>query len=699
MICIGYGRQAETRRLISGEGEGRPSEVPTHPSPPQSNSQSSRLTKLRLSSSRTSLSLFYFSLLLSYSPLPTALGLLIDSVSFRSSESLIMRKPSKAAATPAPQEQHSNPAPTSGMVNASSQMSQSHNPGGHFNNLYGGLHQSAYGDGTPYGINPMDEQEETSVAPSFHGYAPHNPETSQVPAAELQVYHFIDRGRHAYQPLPIQYHPQAQFQVHNQYAQAPYNFPPSPAEQMRHQQDVQSHDQSHHLQFPYYQQHVGHSGEISEGVSASNIGNTSQPGTSKRGKTDIINLGESEDESEDEEDSDDEPLIKRTTKSPKSEIRSPPAMQAMPSPKVVVPKQKLVMKLKNTPGTNAEQSTSTPSQPPKTAAQPAQASAASPMTATQKLASTKKKQTSNPTEPSGRSSTSARDDAETPDSNGQSSDSQGQEMADTEPISWKLPEYEVLDVTEDKDFPSVKVTVPGMIREEVLLKPQHPKLSVILLREVFIPLHQHLYPAGTNDPDPAYSILNFTTIANIVAGVYFTRKEDGYKVEEADTDEVFFSAMDNWRVGTATARERYETIRGVQEFCDVALDVVFWIKEYGLGEEAEPRKRKQRSDKGVKRGPKGPRKNKEGADSEAVGEGGVAGEEVKNKEDEKKSSEGVKEPTVLKPKRAPKAKKSLAAKTGGKGPTGAAKSVKGGSKGKTANNKVQGGRVKKNTAK
>lgn len=253
-----------------------------------------------------------------------------------------------------------------------------------------------------------------------------------------------------------------------------------------------------------------------------------------------------------------------------------------------------------------------------------------------------------------------------------------------------------MDVTEDKDFPSTKVTVPGMIREEILLKPQHPKFSVTLLREVFVPLHQRLYPAGTRDPEPAYSILNFTTIANIVVGVYFIQKEDGYKPEEANTDEVFFSAIDNWRVGTATARDRYETIRGVQEFCDVVLEVVFWIKEHGLGEEDGPRKRQERSDKGVKRGPKGPRKKKEEANGEAVANGGATAGDVKNKADGNGSG-GSEAPNVLEPRPAPKGKKAASAKAGVKGP-GAAKNAKG-AKGKNVNNKVQGACVEKKTVK
>jgi hypothetical protein len=71
-------------------------------------------------------------------------------------------------------------------------------------------------------------------------------------------------------------------------------------------------------------------------------------------------------------------------------------------------------------------------------------------------------------------------------------------------------------------------------------------------------------------------------------------------------------------------RKGYQAVRGIQEFCDVGLEVLFWIKENGFVEE---RKRRERSDKGIKRGPRGPyKKRKKDGDS-----GG--GEEEKQKRD------------------------------------------------------------------
>lgn len=113
-------------------------------------------------------------------------------------------------------------------------------------------------------------------------------------------------------------------------------------------------------------------------------------------------------------------------------------MQPMASPKVVVPKQSIVLNLKNTSGAEGESSASASSQPLTNAVQAGAASKKN--TPKKKCASVKKKYDATVKEPYDHSSASTGDDSGTSNTSGQLSDSQDHKMADAERISWKLPE-------------------------------------------------------------------------------------------------------------------------------------------------------------------------------------------------------------------------------------------------------------------
>ena len=178
--------------------------------------------------------------------------------------------------------------------------------------------------------------------------------------------------------------------------------------------------------------------------------------------------------------------------------------------------------------------------------------------------------------------------------------------------SWALPKYEVtLQPVEKKDdVPSVKVSLPNLVREELLLSPDHAEQEVHLLMTLFIPGQETL---TTPDPQPAIAVLNFHTIAVMVIeafvqfeigdemslgpphlrGLALNKVDDEMRIhdaKDADVDEIFFAVIDRWRAGMASSKENLSMIRGVQEFCDVALDVIYYIKENGLFK-PEPKKR------------------------------------------------------------------------------------------------------------
>jgi hypothetical protein len=156
-----------------------------------------------------------------------------------------------------------------------------------------------------------------------------------------------------------------------------------------------------------------------------------------------------------------------------------------------------------------------------------------------------------------------------------------------------------------------------------------------------------------------------------------------------DIDSVFFAIMDNYRIGLLARRDNYFAIRGVQEFCDVALDVCFFVKENGMvgagrgvKEDGSERIRRERSDKGVKRGPRG---GGEGGKKEREGDGEWDGEEEEEgfAKPKGKATGGNKKVNVVEARKKPKLKSTMGQKGKGMG------------KGKVAANKVKGGKVQK----
>lgn len=202
-----------------------------------------------------------------------------------------------------------------------------------------------------------------------------------------------------------------------------------------------------------------------------------------------------------------------------------------------------------------------------------------------------------------------------------------------EPISWKLPDHEVSyqPSTANNDMPSAKVSLPGLVREEILLAPDHADQEAQLFLHVFLPAHQAL---PTPDPAPAHAVLNFHTIAVLVLEA-FTQFELGDELgrdyqnqtraspppsrsaTDANVDDIFFAVIDRWRAGLESGKQPLKLIRGCQEFCDVALDVIYYVKEHGLLK-AQPKKRKEHSDKGTVRGPRGGEGVKAGVKRKAV---------------------------------------------------------------------------------
>jgi hypothetical protein len=187
------------------------------------------------------------------------------------------------------------------------------------------------------------------------------------------------------------------------------------------------------------------------------------------------------------------------------------------------------------------------------------------------------------------------------------------------PVDWKLPTYEAtFEPPKTKDeIPLAKISIPGLVREELLLSPDHVEQETHLLLKVFLPAQQAL---TTPDPSPAVAVLNFHTIAVMVIeafiqfeigdewgegrGHWHTEHDTGdeeYRrvrnAKDAEPDEIFFAVIDRWRAGMESNKEPANLIRGAQEFCDVALDVVYYIKEHGLQESERIREDEKRRKK------------------------------------------------------------------------------------------------------
>ncbi|KAI4635884.1 hypothetical protein J4E83_000838 [Alternaria metachromatica] len=195
---------------------------------------------------------------------------------------------------------------------------------------------------------------------------------------------------------------------------------------------------------------------------------------------------------------------------------------------------------------------------------------------------------------------------------------------DIQQIDWTLPRYEMQrqPLEKGEEIPSAKVSLPGMVREEVLLSPDHADEEARLLIDVFIPGQQAM---SSPDPEPAVALLNFHTITLMVIEAYVqfeigdefgmgrghfhqdhNRGEEDYErmrdAVNADTNEIFFAVVDRYRAGLESKKKPLQLIRGTQEFGDVALDVIYYIKQHGLLK-PEPKAKKVRADKGTKRGP------------------------------------------------------------------------------------------------
>ena len=201
-----------------------------------------------------------------------------------------------------------------------------------------------------------------------------------------------------------------------------------------------------------------------------------------------------------------------------------------------------------------------------------------------------------------------------------------------ESIDWKLPPYEATyyPPAKPEDGHMAKVSIPGKPRAEVALTEDHNQQEMQLFLDLFLPVQRAL---AQPDPEPAHAIINFHTISVMVLEA-FAHYECGDEMgrgygffggnearrpspsssdgelprtrsaKDADVDEIFFAVIDRWRAGLALGKETMKLIRGCQEFCDIALDVIHYVKDHGLLQ-PEPRKRKERSDKGVTRGPRG----------------------------------------------------------------------------------------------
>ncbi|EMD67303.1 hypothetical protein GGP41_007216 [Bipolaris sorokiniana] len=212
----------------------------------------------------------------------------------------------------------------------------------------------------------------------------------------------------------------------------------------------------------------------------------------------------------------------------------------------------------------------------------------------------------------------------------------------TSPINWKLPDYDIqfspspppassssskLKATKDSSsLPVAKISLPGLIREPLVLSPDHTAQELHLLTHIFLPAQQAL---ATPDPEPALAVLNFHSIAMMVVEAYVqfeigdemgrsgpaylpphdSASDEGERGKEkgkakrkeekdyvrircarnANVDDIFFAVIDRWRAGLESNKQSFKLIRGIQEFVDVALDVIFWIKENGLLVEEEGR--------------------------------------------------------------------------------------------------------------
>jgi hypothetical protein len=253
---------------------------------------------------------------------------------------------------------------------------------------------------------------------------------------------------------------------------------------------------------------------------------------------------------------------------------------------------------------------------------------------------------------------------------------------DAEPISWKLPSFEITYHSPEKpnENHGVTVSIPNLVREHVALTDDHHQQEMQLFLEVFLPAQRALQ---TPDPEPAHAVINFHTISVMVLEAFVQweigdelgrgygfhggntamrpppeGKEDDEperirSATDADVDEIFFTVVDRWRAGMLSNKGTFKLIRGCQEFCDIALDIIHFVKEHGLLT-PEPKKRKERSDKGMVRSSKDGAEGSKGKRKKDAGK-------VNNVPSRKKPKTEGKKP-VAKPKKKEKATISVVRK-------------------------------------
>ena len=243
------------------------------------------------------------------------------------------------------------------------------------------------------------------------------------------------------------------------------------------------------------------------------------------------------------------------------------------------------------------------------------------------------------------------------------------DASDVEPISWKLPSFEITYHGPEKpnDNHEAAVSIPNLVREHVALTDDHHQQEMQLFLEVFLPAQRALQ---TPDPEPAHAVINFHTISVMVLEAFVQweigdelgrgygfhggntamrpepqGKEDDEperirSATDADVDEIFFAVLDRWRAGMLSDKGTLKLIRGCQEFCDIALDVIHFIKEHGLLS-PEEKKRKERSDKGSVRGSKGDAEDSKGKRKADAGKVNNLASRKKSKTEDKKGKKPV----------------------------------------------------------
>jgi len=250
-------------------------------------------------------------------------------------------------------------------------------------------------------------------------------------------------------------------------------------------------------------------------------------------------------------------------------------------------------------------------------------------------------------------------------------------------LSFALPRYDVsLQPTKSSTaLATAKVSLPGLVREPLLLSPDHSAQELHLLLHLFLPAQQAL---ATPAPEPARAVLNFHTIAIMVVEAFVqfeigdefgtgrghwhdAHDNDGEAdyvrlrdARDADVEEIFFAVVDRWRAGRESGRKGLALVRGVQEFCDIALDVVFFIKEHGLlrEEKAKTSKAKAKA-QGKEEGPG------DGDGEDELPKGRKRGAQKVNIGPARKKAKTVAAKEKPKPKPTPKPKAKASAKAAG----------------------------------